>query len=84
MRAKLVGLKRNACVALGNRREPSAVPALSQSLQKEGALVRGHAAWALGQIGGEAARQALQQASAEERDEEVSEEINGALAEFES
>jgi len=84
MRAKLVGLKRNACVALGNRREPSAIPALSQSLRREGALVRGHAAWALGQIGGEEARQALQQASAAERNEEVSEEINGALAEFES
>jgi len=84
MRAKLVGLKRNACVALGNRREPSAVLALSQSLHEEVALVRGHAAWALGQIGGEEARQALQQAGATERDEEVSEEINAALAEFES
>ena len=84
MRTKLVGLKRNACVALGNRREPSAVPALSRSLYGEGALVRGHAAWALGQIGGQAARRALQQAGAAERDEEVSEEINAALAEIES
>ena len=82
MRAKLVGLKRNACVALGNRGEPSAVPALSQSLHQEGSLVRGHAAWALGQIGGEAARQVLQKARAAERDEEVSEEINAALAEI--
>ena len=84
MRAKLAGFKRNACVALGNRREPSAVPALSQSLHQEGALVRGHAAWALGQIGGEAARRALQQAGTTERDEAVSEEISAALAEFES
>ena len=82
MRAKLVGLKRNACVALGNRREPSAVPALSQSLHQEGALVRGHAAWALGQIGGEAARRALLRARAVERDEAVAEEINAALSEF--
>ena len=82
MRAKLVGLKRNACVALGNRREPSAVPALSQCLHQEGALVRGHAAWALGQIGGEAARRALLRARAVERDEAVAEEINAALSEF--
>ena len=80
MRAKLVGLKRNACVALGNRREDSAVPALSQSLVEEAALVRGHAAWALGQIGGEEALQALQQAVAAEGDAEVLEEINAALA----
>ena len=84
MRAKLVGLKRNACVALGNRREPTAVPALAQSLNKEGALVRGHAAWALGQIGGEEAHRALQQASAAERDEDVLEEINAALSGLES
>ena len=84
MRAKLVGLKRNACVALGNRRQPSAVPALSQSLHEDVALVQGHAAWALGQIGGEEAHLALQQAMAAELDAEVSEEINAALAEFES
>ena len=84
MRAKLVGLKRNACVALGNRREPSAVPALARSLRQEVALVRGHAAWALGQIGGEEARQVLQQAGVAERDEEVLEEINAALAEIAS
>ena len=84
MRAKLVGLKRNACVALGNRRDPSAVPPLSGPLRNEAALVRCHAAWALGQIGGEEARQALQQAGTAERDEEVLEEINAALAGFES
>ena len=84
MRAKVVGLKRNACVALGNRRDPSAVPALSQSLRKEAALVRGHAAWALGQVGGEEAHHALRQAGLAERDEKVLEEIDAALAGFES
>ena len=82
MRAKLRGLKRNACVALGNRRDPSAVPALTRALLQEAALVRCHAAWALGQIGGEEAHRALQQASIAEGDKEVLEEINAALTEF--
>ena len=50
-RAKLSGLKRNACVALGNAGDRSAVPALVRALRGEGPLVRGHAAWALGRLG---------------------------------
>ena len=34
-RAKLVGLKRNVCVALGNAGYPSAVPALTRALDEE-------------------------------------------------
>ena len=57
-RAKRRGLLRNVAVALGNRNSPEAVPALAVALNGEEPLVRGHAAWALGRSGTEAARQA--------------------------
>ena len=43
-------------------------------------LVRGHAAWALGRIGGAMARAALEDALADEADEPVRREIQCALA----
>ena len=50
-RARRGGFLRNVCVALGNRREASAVPALMRALAHDPEpLVRGHAAWALGEI----------------------------------
>ncbi len=48
-RAGWAGLLRNACVALGNLGRGE--PALSRALEHPEALVRGHAAWALGQLG---------------------------------
>ncbi len=81
-RAKLSGLKRNACVALGNLGDESAVPALSAALTDDNdPLVRSHAAWALGRIGGPAARSALRDAQPTEPDPTVAEEIALALAE---
>ncbi len=51
-RAQRSGFLRNVCVALGNRREAAAVPALLRALAHDPEpLVRGHAAWALGEIG---------------------------------
>jgi epoxyqueuosine reductase len=82
LRAKRVGLKRNACVALGNRRDPAAVPALARALVEEESLVRSHAAWALDQIGGSAAEAALKQALAREGDSAVLAEIAEALVEL--
>ncbi len=79
-RAKLAGLQRNVCVALGNIGDTVAVPALVQALYSDEALVRSHAAWALGQIGGETAREALQRAISEEDDRDVAEEVRDALA----
>ena len=79
-RAKYAGLLRNACVALGNIGDARAVPALVVALGHESSLVRGHAAWALGAIGGEAARTALESARDAEADESVLEEIAAALA----
>jgi epoxyqueuosine reductase len=80
-RAKRVGLQRNVCVALGNIGDPAAVPALSEALSGSDALVRMHAAWALGRIGGTRAEEALRSALAGEREPEVVEEIETALAE---
>jgi epoxyqueuosine reductase len=50
LRAKRRGLLRNVCVALGNSRDPRAVPALKRALKDAEPLVREHAAWALEQI----------------------------------
>ena len=58
-RTKRRGLLRNVTVALGNWGSPKAVPALAIALHDQEPLVRGHAAWALGRIGTEAARQVL-------------------------
>ena len=50
-RAQRSGFLRNVCVALGNRRDAAAVPALVRTLATDPEpLVRGHAAWALGEI----------------------------------
>src|SRR5579875_1304906 len=78
-RAKRRGLLRNVCVALGNSGDRSAVPALIEALHHEEPLVRGHAAWALGQLGGTQARQALEEALQDEADKEVQQEIRCAL-----
>lgn len=79
MRAKRVGMQRNACVALGNAGDPSAVPALTHALRSAPPLVRAHAAWALGHIGGTAARASLTDALSGETDAEVFAEIRQAL-----
>ena len=78
-RTKRRGLLRNVAVALGNWGSPEAVPALAVALSDEEALVRGHAAWALGRIGTEAARQALRGRKEVEEDGWVREEIEAGL-----
>lgn len=79
-RTKRRGLLRNVCVALGNIGDQQAVPALIGALHDHEPLVRGHAAWALGRIGGGEAKQALQLALPIEEDMEVQKEIRCALA----
>jgi epoxyqueuosine reductase len=83
-RAKLDGLRRNAAVAMGNRRDPAYVPALGKALAGAPAVVRRHAAWALGRIaaggGGGEARRALLEARGAEPDAAVRREIEAALA----
>src|SRR6266852_973104 len=56
-RAKRRGLLRNVAVALGNTQNPEAAVSLALALESEAEpLVRSHAAWALGQVGGPLAR----------------------------
>ena len=79
LRAKRWGFLRNVCVALGNSRRPEAVPALARTLREDpDALVRAHAAWALGRIAQPAAALELRSAAAREADDEVREEIRDA------
>ncbi len=78
-RAKRRGYLRNVAVALGNSKSTIAVPGLLNSLRTElEPLVRGHAAWALGQIGNDQAQKALREASNNEDDPYVLEEILAA------
>jgi len=78
-RARRRGLLRNVAVALGNWGNPVAVPALTRSLHDHEPLIRGHAAWALGQIESDRARRALEKALATEDDDYTRNEIEAAL-----
>jgi len=80
-RAQRDGFVRNVVVALGNSHKSEAVPALVQAVHDRSPLVRRHAAWALGQIPTSHARTALAEARRMERDPDVIEEIDTALAE---
>jgi epoxyqueuosine reductase len=89
-RADRAGFVRNVCVALGNRGEARHAPALARALATDAdALVRGHAAWALGRVAaaapvdaGErvAARAALTTAAGADADAWVREESELARA----
>ena len=73
------GLLRNCCVVAGNLKLGGAVAALIGCLREDSSpLVRGHAAWALGEIGG--AESALREAAGRESDPWCAEEIALALA----
>jgi len=78
-RSRRRGFLRNVAVALGNWGDPMAVPALSQALEDHEPLIRGHAAWALGRIGGQEARRALESTREAENDTWVRREICVAL-----
>ena len=79
-RARREGLARNAAVALGNTANPAAVTPLAEALRGDAsALVRGHAAGALGVIDDPGARRALDAARRQEPDPDVRHEIDAAL-----
>lgn len=79
-RAKRRGYLRNVCIALGNSRDVAAIPGLITVLRNEPeGLIRGAAAWALGQIGSVKSHLALDQAYPAETEEQVREEIFIAL-----
>ena len=76
-------IKRNAVLALGNIGDSRAVVPLIKIIQEDdNSIVRGHTAWALGKIGGEKAKFALEKALKIEKDKEVREEIINALNMF--
>jgi epoxyqueuosine reductase len=81
-RAKRRGFLRNVAVALGNSGDRRAVPVLVRAMGDSEPLVRGHAAWALGRVGGEGARKGLEEALEREVDGYVRDEIAGALMEL--
>jgi epoxyqueuosine reductase len=79
LRPGRAGLLRNCCVAAGNLGSEKAVPVLDECLRDDpSALVRGHAAWALGEIGG--GEGALREAAGTEPDGWCLGEIRDALA----
>ena len=79
-RTRRRGYLRNVAVVLGNSRNLSAVPILARSLMSDiEPLVRAHCAWALGQIGGERAKEALIMSNKTERDRQVIAEIQSAI-----
>ena len=78
-RTRRAGLLRNVCIALGNIADRGSVTALAGALDDPEPLVRGHAAWALGRLGGTAARAALTHALSRENDAWVRDECGLAL-----
>jgi epoxyqueuosine reductase len=78
-RPKRRGILRNAAIVLGNRPTPAAIPALVRGLNDHEPLVRGAAAWALGNYDDPAAVAALEQRQREEEDPQVLSEIAAAL-----
>jgi epoxyqueuosine reductase len=79
------GLRRNVCVALGNVGGAESVACLTRALRNDSSpVVRGHAAWALGEISRRTADTnalaSLRAAASMEHDPEVQAEIAEALA----
>lgn len=76
-------IQRNAVIAAGNLRDRSMVPRLITLLSEDPrGVIRGAAAWALGQIGDNQGLPALQQAMRKENDPAVLKEISYALKNF--
>ncbi len=78
-RPKRRGILRNAAIVLGNRPTSAAMVALCRGLNDEEPLVRGAAAWALGNYDEPEAAAALVKRRGMEDDAEVRREINDAL-----
>jgi epoxyqueuosine reductase len=79
LRPGWIGLRRNAAIVLGNRGDERAIPELAAALDDPAPMLRGAAAWALGQLGGESATAALQARLAVEDNAEVIAELHAAL-----
>jgi epoxyqueuosine reductase len=74
-------IQRNAILALAHFKDRSAVPDLIRLMENDPRpVIRGTAAWALGKIGGEEAKAALEKAKECEKTTEVLEEVEKGLA----
>lgn len=82
LRAGRKQMMRNACIVLGNSGRQEAFPYLLQALSDPSPLVRRHAAWGLGRIGGIQGEQALSKHFKLDTDAGVLEEIEMALKRF--
>jgi epoxyqueuosine reductase len=78
-RPRRQGMLRNLCVGLGNTGDAAAVPVLARALEDRHPLVRGHAAWALGRVGGAVATGRLLARREVEQEGWVREELEAAL-----
>ena len=79
-RARREGMARNAAIVLGHRRSPADLEPLRQAIRTHtSSIVRSHAAWAMGEIGGKAAEDSLRLAAQTEPDVDVRDEITRAL-----
>ncbi len=76
-RATRAGLRRNAIILAGNRKDASCREALLGALSDGDPVLRGTAAWALGRLGG--SRETIREALGRESDPEVRSEMAGAL-----
>ena len=78
-------IQRNAIIALAHFKEASSMPALAAVLHDDPRpVIRGTAAYAIGQIGGEEAEEQLQKALQREKEEEVLNEVKKAIRSLQS
>lgn len=73
------GLLRNAAIVMGNSRNPLFLEQLSMGIIDNDPVIRSHAAWAIGKIGGRKAKDLLNAALKREVDPDVKNEITNAL-----
>lgn len=79
MRAKYAGMQRNACIAAGNNINSIHIRGLTNCLNSPDSMIRGHAAWALGQFETTESINILKSALSIESNDTVIEEIELAL-----
>ena len=72
-------IKRNAAIALGNLKEQESIQVLVNALADPQAVVRGHVAWALGELGVAQVVSSLEQRLAVEKDEQVQKELRRSI-----
>jgi epoxyqueuosine reductase len=76
-RATRSGMRRNAAIVLGNRRDEAALPRLRAAMLDDDPVVRGHAAWAVARIA--PGDPSLERALRREPDERVRDELRRAI-----